>query len=195
MKLLRALLAVVVSLLAAAPAAALTLELEHQALERLLATRLMADGGRLYLDGSAQTPCRYAFVQEPRVDAEAGRLRVRFVFSGRQGADVKGRCVGPGANFDLLLSGVPRYADGEILLDELRLEAPGEPFFAVVKPLLESQLASRLRVPLQNTLGHAAYSLSTALGVQLTFEEASVGSINVGERALRLVLEAKALVR
>jgi len=195
MKLRRALLAVGVSLLAAAPASALTLELEHKALERLLATRLMTDGGRLYLDGSALTPCRYAFVQEPRVDAEAGRLRVTFLFSGRQGADVRGRCVGPGANFDLRVSGVPRHAAGEILLDELKLEAPGEPFFAVVQPLLEAQLAGRMRFPVQTLLGHAAYSLSTALGVQLTFENANVSSIEVGERALRLLLEAKALVR
>jgi len=183
--------------LLAAPAGAATLEVEHAALARLLATHAMTDGGRLYLDGDPDSACRYAFVQEPRVDAEAGRLRITFLFSCRQAVGLKGRCVGPGGTFDLRLSGVPRYAGGFVSLDEPRLEAlgPGHDFFAVVAPLLERGLEERMRLPAATVLGYAAAAISSAWGVQLGFDELTVDAIEVGETATRLRLDATAHAR
>lgn len=183
--------------LLASPAGAATLEIEHTALARLLATHAMTDGGRLYLDGDAESACRYAFVQEPRVDAEAGRLRITFLFSGRQAVGVANRCVGPGGTFDVRLSGVPREAGGVLFLDEVGLEAPGpgQPFFAAVAPLLERGLTDRLRVSLASVLGHAALATSSAWGVQLSFGDVAVEAIEVGEDATRLRLDGEALVR
>lgn len=187
----------VVALLLASPLGAATLEVEHAALQRLLAVHAMTDGGRLYLDGDATTPCRYAFVQEPKVDAEAGRLRIELVFSGRQAAGVAGRCVGPGGTFDVRLSGVPREDAGVLFLDEIQLEAlgPGQPFFAVVAPLLERGLGERLRVPLSVVAGGAAVATSTAWGVQLGFHDLAVESVEVGDTSTRLRMAGRALVR
>jgi hypothetical protein len=185
------------SLLLAANAGATTLELEHAALARLLAVHAMTDGGRLYLDGDAESECRYAFVQEPAVDSEGGRLRIAFVFSGRQAAGVAGRCVGPGGTFDVRLSGVPRFAAGAVFLDEAHLEAlgSGHTFFEVIAPLLEQGLKDRLRLPLDVVLGHAAAAVSTAWGVQLGFRDVKVAEIEVLEGSTRLRLEGDARLR
>lgn len=183
--------------LLASPAGAVTLELEHAALARLLAVHVMTDGGRLYLEGDASSGCRYAFVQEPKVDAEAGRLRIGFVFSGREAAGVAGRCVGPGGTFDVRLSGVPRYRDGFVVLDEVSLEAPGpgHAFFKVVAPLIERSLSERLRLPVSTVLGYAAAEVSRAWGVQLALDGLELGAIEVGETATRVSLDARALLR
>jgi hypothetical protein len=89
------------------------------------------------------------------------------------------------------------HADGFVALDDVSVEAPGpgQPFFEVAAPLLERGLRERLRVALPVVLQHAAVALSTAWGIQLSFDDVSVGNIEVGETATRLDLDARALVR
>ena len=87
----------------APPASAAEITLSHAALERVVWQVLLTEGGRGYFEGGPEETCRYAFVQEPKVTGASGRLRVRFLFSGRAGAEVAGRCVGPGDTFDLVV--------------------------------------------------------------------------------------------
>ena len=52
---------------------------------------------------------------------EAAELKLRatlecyFKFAGSIGAEVAGRCVGRGDNFDIVVSGVPRYDSGDVV--------------------------------------------------------------------------------
>ena len=184
-------------LLLTASAGAASLEFEHAAIERMLATGVMTQGGRLYLDGGPEDRCRHAFVQQPRVDSIDGRLRITLLFSGRQAASVAGRCVGPGGTFDVQVSGVPSFAGGEIYLAELRVEVPGptQEFFRLVSGLLARQLGQRLRYSLDHALGRAAHQLSSQFGVALSFQKLDVPQIEVGAGSVKVTLDTDATVR
>lgn len=182
-------------LIVAAPelAEAGTFEIAYRSIERLIVTYLMTDGGRFYLEGDPSTPCKYAFVQEPRVDAVSGRLRITLLFSGRAAVSVRGECVGAGDNFDIYISGVPDYSAGEMYLNELSVESSGSAYFKVVAPLLRRTLEKQLRVPLKEGLERAsAYASNVG---RLTFDELSVDQIVAGEDALRMSIDFAAALR
>lgn len=177
------------------PAVAGELSISHAATERLLNSWLLAEGGRLYLDGSPADSCRYAFVQEPKVSGGGGRLSIRFVFSGRAGATVAGRCVGPGDTLDISASGVPYFAAGELRLADLRLQAPDSAYFKVAAGPLQSQLERRLRVPIRARLEEALALASIAATVRLTLNGFEVPAIAVDEQGLQLTVEERVQVQ
>jgi len=70
-------LALAVGLLAAASVTGATeVTVAFPAVERLLWRLVLTEGGRAYLEGGPDSPCRYAFVQEPKVRADADALRL-----------------------------------------------------------------------------------------------------------------------
>lgn len=83
--------------------------------------------------------------KEPRVSAVGERLQIRFLFAARAGKEVAGTCVGPGDNFDIVVSGVPSYGDGELFLEALRFEAEHK-LFDVFSKLIERQLTPQMRI-------------------------------------------------
>jgi len=172
-----------------APARAADVTLSHAAIERLVWRELLTDAGRAYFEGGPQETCRYAFVQEPKVSGAEGRLRVRFLFSGRAGASVAGRCVGPGDTFDIVVSGVPALSGGVVSLAELRVEAPQTAYFRLVSGLVERQLRERLRYPLKANLDDAAATLSAAGGLSLWLDRLELRQVRVDEQAVHLSLE------
>jgi hypothetical protein len=193
---MKALPLVVVALLAPADSVgAGELSVSHAALERFLVSSLLTQSGRLYLEGGPEDTCRYAFVQEPKVSGGAGRLSIRFVFSGRAGASVAGRCVGPGDTLDLTASGVPAYAGGELWLSGLRLEARDSSYFRAIAGLLQSQLERRLRVPVRARLEEALTAVSAATAVRLSIGALEIPEIAVDERGLRLTFEERLLAQ
>jgi hypothetical protein len=177
--------AVLVCALTTARAGASELAVSHAAIERLLVTKVLTQGGRLYLDGSPGDSCRFAFVQEPKVSGDNGRLQVRFVFSGRAGVQVAGRCAGPGDTLSLTASGVPTYVDGELRLAELRVEAPASTYFKAVAGLVQGQIERRVRFPVRNQLASAVQDASLGTPLRLTLTGFDVRSIAVDERGLR----------
>lgn len=122
------------------------LDVAYTSMERVIVSTFLTDGGRRYLQGGPEDDCAYAFIQQPRVSAVGARLQLRFLFAGRAGKQVAGKCVGAGDNFDIVVSGVPRYADGDIYLDDAKFESEHK-LFEVFSPLIESQLAPLLRIP------------------------------------------------
>lgn len=177
--------------LATLPASAGELSIPYAAIERLLVSGLLTEGGRLYLEGTPADTCRYAFVQEPKVSGAAGRISIRFVFSGRAGASVAGRCVGPGDTLELTASGVPAYAGGELLLQRLRLDARDSAYFKLVAGLLRSQLERRLRLPVRARLEEALALASAATAVRFTLSAFDVPTLAVDQEGLRLTIEER----
>ena len=171
----------------AATAAEITLS--HAALERVVWQVLLTEGGRGYLEGGPSDACRYAFVQEPKVSGASGRLRIRFLFSGRAGAQVAGRCVGPGDTFDLVVSGVPALARGELYLDDLKVEAPDTAYFRLVSSLVESRIRQHLRYPLKRDLDRVAATLGAPAGYAMSVEGLALSRVRVDDDALRISLD------
>lgn len=168
------------------PAPAAEITLSHAALERVVWQVLLTEGGRGYFEGGPNDTCRYAFVQEPKVTGVGGRLRIRFLFSGRAGAQVGGRCVGPGDTFDLIVSGVPALARGELYLDDLRVEAPDTAYSRLVRSLVESQLGQRLRYPLKQDLDALAAARGAPAGFTVSLPRLEMSGVQIDGTALRM---------
>jgi hypothetical protein len=181
-----ALVGALVLLQGAAPAAGAQLRITYPALERLLVLQVLTDGGRLYLEGGPGEECRYAFVQEPHLSALGGRLRIDLLFSGRAGASLSGRCVGPGDTLRLEIHGVPVYADGVLSLDQLRIEAPESAYFKLVSGPVSRWLQERLRYPLRAAVEETLAGLSSLGAVRLQLGDLRVGSVVVGPDGLLL---------
>jgi hypothetical protein len=162
------------------------LRISYPAVERLVVSTLLTQGGRLYLQGAPGETCNFAFVQEPKASGAGGRLELRFVFSGRAGAPVGSRCVGPGATTTLEVSGVPRYDDGTLRLDGLKLRAPDSAYWSVAAGLLQGALETRLRVPLRSSVEHGLAQASASVGVQLGLDSLEVTEVAVEPDGLRL---------
>jgi hypothetical protein len=180
---------------AGAPAEATEVTLSHSAIERLVWRVLLTEGGRAYLEGGPDETCRYAFVQEPKVSGVGGRLLVRFLFSGRAGATVAGRCVGVGDTFDIVVSGVPALSEGVVRLDDLKVQAPDSPYFRLVSGLVEGQLRERLRYPLKENLDAVAAALSATGGLALALDHLEMGPARVDEEAVHLSLDVALTAR
>jgi hypothetical protein len=170
-----------------APAADVTLA--HTAVERLIWRVLLTEGGRGYLEGGPGDTCRYAFVQEPRVSGENGRLRVRFLFAGQAGAQVGERCVGPGDTFDIVVSGIPALTGGVLHLEDLRVEAPDTAYFRLVRGLVESELNAQMRYPLRDDLNRIAATLGAPAGFTVSVDTLELGQVRIDEKMLHLSLD------
>jgi hypothetical protein len=180
----------------AVPAAAADIEISYTSLERIIVERMMTEGGRYYMEGTPSDTCQYAFVQEPKVDSEGGRLRIRVLFAGSAGKLVGERCVGLGDNFDLEVTGVPTYSEGVFFLDALKIQAPDTAYFKIVAPLIEKSMAEKLRYPLRERLDYAAswVSSNTSSG-KISLDSLQIEEIEVGEASIRIVGAFKATLK
>ena len=181
----------VLVLLSGETATAGKLDVAYASMERIIVTTFLTEGGRRYLQGGPEETCAYAFIQDPRVSAIGARMQVRFLFAGRAGKRVAGRCVGAGDNFDIIVSGVPRYADGDIFLDEAKFEADHK-LFAVFSTLIERQLAPLLRIRASPPVeSYVAQLTSRGVGT-VRLESMDIQSIELG--ASSAVIEADFVV-
>ena len=181
----------VLVLVSGSDATAGKLDVAYTSMERIIVSTFLTEGGRRYLQGGPEETCAYAFIQEPRVSAIGPRLQLRFLFAGRAGKQVAGKCVGAGDNFDIVVSGVPRYADGEIFLDEARFEAEHK-LFEVFSKLIESQLAPLLRINARPHIESYVAQLTSRGAGTVALESMDVESIVLG--ASSAVIEADFVV-
>ncbi len=114
-------------LVALAPArlSAIELEITYPALERILATQLFTQDGRRYVRGSKTSKCNFAYLENPRINADANRLHVVAHFSGRSARSIFGNCMGFGDDFDLSITAMPYYRDGAIAFRDVRVASLG----------------------------------------------------------------------
>ncbi len=167
------------------------LDVAYASMERMIVSTFLTQGGRRYLRGGPEDTCAYAFVQDPRVSADGARLQLRFLFAGRAGQRVVGKCVGAGDNFDIVVSGVPRYADGDLFLDEAKFESDHK-LFDVFSKLIERQLAPLLRIRARPHVESYVAQLTSRGAGTVRLETMDIQSIELG--ASSAVIEADFLV-
>lgn len=163
------------------------LEVAYASMERIIVSTFLTEGGRRYLQGGPEDDCAYAFIQQPRISAVGARLQATFLFAGRAGKQVAGKCVGAGDNFDIVVSGVPRYADGDIYMDEAKFESEHK-LFEVFSPLIESQLAPLLRIRTRPYVESYVSELTSRGAGAVRLETMGIESIVLG--ASSAVIEA-----
>lgn len=120
--------------------AASDLRIGYGALQKLLAELVFSQEGRRYVKGGPATKCSFGYLEQPVVDAQEGRLRVRARFTGRSALNLFGACVGLGDSFDVLITARPEYRNGAITLADVRVEGGTRGFYAdrVCRSLAES---------------------------------------------------------
>ena len=161
----------------------------HGAVARALYDGLMVSEGRWFIQGQSPEDCSHVFLQDPRVDAVESRLRITFLLSGRAAAAVGARCVGAGDSFDISVTGVPTFAEGELLLADPRVDAHGRRLFQTVAPLVEGALRDRLRYPLRNAVDWAVHDLRERTGRHVVLDDLDLSRIVVEEQGVRIGLD------
>ena len=171
--------------------AAAKLDVAYASVERILSLKILTEGGRHYLQGGPDDTCAYAFIQEPRVSALGERLQIRFLFAARAGKEVAGKCVGPGDNFDIVVSGVPSYGNGELFLDELRFEAEHK-LFDLFSKLIEGQLTPQMKVRAKPYIESYIAELMALGAGRVSLETLSLQNFELGTSSA--VIEADFLI-
>jgi len=117
--------------LAAPLGAEVELSIHFTALKRLLAEQVFTQDGRRYVRGTKDNRCNFAYLENPDVGADNGRLRMTARFSGRTALDVFGRCVGLGDAFEVNITATPQYRDGFIGLKDVAASGNGRDGFYI----------------------------------------------------------------
>jgi len=138
-------------LLLAIPALAHAIELRIQfsALERMLGQQVFTEDGRRYVHNNKDNKCNFAYLEKPRVQGMDGKLRIRARFTGRSALNMFGKCVGLGDAFDVIITAIPQYKDGNISLTEVAAASDGHTGFYIrrVCTALASSLGREFRYP------------------------------------------------
>lgn len=115
----------------AAPSVAAEIAIEYPALERILARQLFTEDGRRYVRGSKDRHCNFAYLENPHVSGDNGRLRINAHFSGRSAQNFFGYCFGLGDSFAVSIELVPYYKDGVVAFRDVRVQSPGRDGFYI----------------------------------------------------------------
>jgi hypothetical protein len=182
--------------LAAPVQAQVELSIGFTALERMLAQEVFTQDGRRYLRGAKDNRCNFAYLENPGVGADNGRLRMTARFTGRTALDVFGKCVGLGDAFGVTITAVPQYRDGFVGLREVAVAAHGrETFYSRrVAAALRRSLERDFRYPVAEEVRRMVEgSSSPAYCRQLG--RFNVTAIRVAPDALVLTLDLALSVR
>lgn len=130
---------------------AVELRLRFAALERMLGEQVFTEEGRRYV-GSKRTRCNFAYLQKPRMQGDAGKVRIIALFTGRTSLDVFGRCVGLGDEFDLMITARPQYKGDSVSFAEVTVKSVSKNGYYIrrVCDALASSLARDFKYPLAN---------------------------------------------
>jgi hypothetical protein len=145
--------------------------------------RQMFSAGRSYLSGGPGSSCDYAYLENPRVFPEAGRLAIEATFKGSKAKEVMGRCAGVSKSFNIIISGVPAYRQGVVRFEDPKLQFKNRVADTVFGPLLNAftkSLDEKLTVPVQADTQQLSQILNQAkLQYELKLEKFSVSKIEV----------------
>lgn len=110
-------------------AKATEIRLSFGVLERLLAQQLFTEDGRKYVKGSKTAKCNFAYLEHPKIWGKDGRLSIKARFTGRAAIDLMGRCVGTGDAFDLTVTGIPYFLNGNVAFKDIAIETSRDGFY------------------------------------------------------------------
>lgn len=185
--------ALLVILLSLVPAArAIELRIQFAALERMLAEQVFTQDGRRYVHNDSTNKCNFAYLERPHVQGDDGKLRVKARFTGRSALNMFGKCVGLGDAFDVIITALPQYKEGNIGLNDVKAAADGGHtgyYIRRVCQALTSSLLHSFRYPVAT----AAKSLLEDPGAQKSYprdlSDFRVTDIRVTNDALVLVID------
>jgi hypothetical protein len=174
-----------------AAAAGVELQIYHSVLQKLLSQQVFTDEGRKYVRASRAAKCSYAYLENPEIGSENGRLKIRARFSGRSAKDIFGRCIGLGDSFVVAVTATPYFRDGYIALKDLNVQSEGKDSYYIrkVRAALAESLSGDFRY---DVTGDAKRILEQKIDKAPYHQELSnfrVTQIRVNPESMTLVLE------
>jgi len=178
-------------------ASAVELRLQFGALERMLTEQAFTQEGRRYVHGSRSTKCDFAYLERPQVRGGDGKLRITAHFSGRKALNVIGQCVGLGDAFDVVITAIPQYKNGNIGLQEVKVTSPAKSGYYIRKvcEALQASLARDFRYPLDADAHRILEDPGSQRGYQREVKNFRVPEIRVTGDALVLSLDFELTVK
>jgi hypothetical protein len=185
------------ALACALPARAVDLRLQFGALERMLAEQAFTQEGRRYVHGDRTNKCNFAYLEKPRVQGEAGKLRIRARFTGRSALNMLGQCVGLGDAFDMVIAARPVYKDGNIGLAEVTVASDGRTGFYIrrVCAAMAASLARDFHYPVAAEVKKTLEDAGTQPAYRRELRSFRVTDVQVTGEALVLALDFELTVR
>jgi hypothetical protein len=176
---------------------AVELHLQFGALERMLAEQLFTEEGRRYVHGNQKAKCNFAYLEQPRIQGDSGRLRIHAKFTGRSAMNVFGQCVGLGDAFDLTILATPQFRDGNIGLKDVTVVSDARTSFYIrrVSAAIASSLGHDFRYPMASETQKLLEDPSFHPGYKRDLRNFSVPEIRVADDALVLVIDFQLTVR
>lgn len=187
----------VLMLVSAYPSFAVELQLYFSALQRILADQIFTQDGRLYMRGNKQNKCSFAYLENPSVSADGGRLNIRARFSGRSAQNFFGRCFGLGDSFDVLIGAVPQYRDGALALREVRVDSPGRDGFYIrrVRATMTDSLSKQFKYNLGSDAKRILEEAKPNSPLRQELRHFDVREIRVLQDSIVVVLDFQLAVR
>jgi hypothetical protein len=163
------------------PALGVELKVSRAALQRTLQQQLFGGaGGRVYLKGSAQSPC-FVYAEDPDIRFDAGRIVVRMKTHARVGTSVRGACIGISL---APISEVSVEPDGEgetLGFRNARLERISEQreLNFLLAPFLSHTVPASMRVNAADLLRKALVDSTATSGFKVSLERLKIHSVQI----------------
>lgn len=175
----------------AGQAAAVELQVQFGALERLLSNQVFTQDGRKYVHGDVKTRCNFAYLEHPQIQSAGGFLRIRARFTGRSALDMFGRCVGLGDAFTAVITARPVYRNGHLGLDSVTVTSGDKNGFYIrrVCAALSASLAKDFRYPLETAAKQALEDPGVQPDYRREMRDFRILDIHVSDDAVVMQIE------
>jgi hypothetical protein len=172
------------------------LELRFTAIERILGEQLFSQDGRLYVRGDKANRCKFAYLENPHIGADNGRLRVSARFGGRQAINMGLGCLGPGDSFDLALTAVPFVKNGAVHFKDVEITTTKNSYYIRrVRSTLAASLGKDFKIEVQDQAKKQFEEIRAQSKYPVEFEGFSLSDIRVTGSALILVVDFRLVVK
>jgi hypothetical protein len=172
------------------------LRIEFPALERMLASQVFTQDGRKYVKGKTDDACNYAYLENPKVGVEKGRLRIQSKFGGRTGFKLV-KCLSIADLFDVTILATPQYKDGFVVFKDVMVESYGKDTFyrRAIRTRMAGAMESTFRYPLSAEVKRILEQTRASKDYQQLLSNFHVTSIWVALDAIVLQLQFRLTVR
>lgn len=129
-----------------------TLQIHYTAAEAVLNRDVFNQDGNFYLKNRG--PCRYAYLAQPMLYEQDGRLMIKLLFKGQWGVRLGDRCMGPVDSLYFTVTGTPQYDQslGRIGLNNLDLVMKSNFFSNIIRDYVNNQLPDNISYALAKTI-------------------------------------------
>jgi len=167
------------------------LQIEFSAIGKVLTQQVFTQEGRKYVRGDKKQRCNFAYLEQPQISGNSGRLGIRAHFTGRSAQNIFGRCVGLGDSFDVQIVSTPYYHDGVIALKDVRVESINKDgvYIRMVRVALAYSLANEFQYRVMDDAKRMLEAPRDPLPISHELRSFKVSEIRVTGDALVLSLD------